>query len=92
MREMEETYATPELIAITERIVVSPATGRFHPHPPEVFTTEGEWVNEGQTLGEIRNGGEAVPVVSAFTGWMMGMLPIPGQPVRTGDPLFWIRP
>ena len=75
-----------------ERVVVSPATGKFHPHPPEIFTTEGEWVNEGQALGEIRNGAEAVPVVSAFTGWMMGMLAIPGQPVRTGDQLFWIRP
>lgn len=92
MRELEEMYAAPEAIPMLERVVVSPATGKFHPHPPETFTTEGEWVNQGQVLGEIRNGGEAVPVVSAFTGWMMGMLAIPGQPVRTGDQLFWIRP
>lgn len=91
MREMQEMFAAPETVSISERVVVSPATGKFHPHPPDVFTTEGEWVNEGQTLAEIRNGGDHVPVVSAFTGWMMGMLAIPGQPVRTGEPLFWIR-
>lgn len=93
MREMEDMFAAAaEPVPMAERVVVSPATGRFHPHPPEVFTTEGEWVTEGQTLGEIRNGGDAIPVVSAFTGWMMGMLAIPGQPVRTGEQLFWIRP
>lgn len=92
MREMEEMYAAPEMVGMTERVVVSPATGKFHPRPPETFTTEGEWVNEGQTVGDVNNGGDAIPVVSAFTGWMMGMLVIPGQPVRMGDPLFWIRP
>lgn len=92
MREMEDMFAATEAIPMTERVVVSPATGRFHPCPPEVFTTEGEWVTEGQTLGEVRNGGDIIPVVSSFTGWMMGMLAIPGQPVRTGEQLFWIRP
>lgn len=92
MRDVEEIYAASELTPILERVVVSPATGKFHPHPPEIFTTEGEWVDEGQTLGEIRNGGEPIPVISPFTGWMMGMLAITGQPVQTGDQLFWIRP
>jgi biotin carboxyl carrier protein len=92
VRGIEEMYAATELTPILERVVVSPATGKFHPHPPEIFTTEGEWVNEGQALGEIRNGVETIPVVSTFTGWMMGMLAIAGQPVETGDQLFWIRP
>jgi biotin carboxyl carrier protein len=92
MPEIEQVYAAPEVTTIRERVVVSPATGKFIPHPPEVFTTEGEWVTEGQTLGEITVGHESVTVISAFTGWMMGMLAIAGQPVETGDQLFWIRP
>ncbi|MDQ3878160.1 MAG: hypothetical protein M3290_07415 [Actinomycetota bacterium] len=92
MFETEHHVAAPEMAEILERVVVAPATGRFTPHPPEVLTTEGEWVQEGQSLGEIAAGRESVPVVSAFTGWMMGMLAIPGQPVSVGDPLFWIRP
>lgn len=90
--ETEESYAAPEVIEIAERVVISPATGRFHPNPPETFTTEGEWVARGQVVAEIHNGVERVPVVSAFTGWMMGMLALPGQPVRAGEQLFWIRP
>jgi biotin carboxyl carrier protein len=75
---------------IRERVVVAQATGRFWPLPPEVFTTEGEWVEPGIELAEIRCGGECVPVRSAFRGWVMGMLARPGQPVVEGDALFWI--
>jgi biotin carboxyl carrier protein len=82
----------PEVTIIREKVVVSPATGRFQPHPPEIFTTEGEWIEQGQVVAEIQNGSGSVPVVSAFTGWMMGMLAIAGQPVAEGDQLFWIRP
>lgn len=92
MPDTDQIYAAPEVTVIRERVVISPAAGKFNPHPPEIFTTEGEWVEEGQTLGEIHNGAERVPVISAFTGWMMGMLAVPGQPVAAGDHLFWIRP
>ncbi|HJR44915.1 MAG TPA: biotin/lipoyl-containing protein [Actinomycetota bacterium] len=92
MPELEEIYGTAEVTTIHERVVVAPAKGRFIPHPPDIFTTEGEWVQEGQIVAEIANGSGSVPVVSAFTGWMMGMLAIAGQPVTTGDALFRIRP
>lgn len=92
MLEIEQLYAASEVTSIRERVVVSPATGKFQPHPPEVFTSEGEWVQQGQHLGEILCSRESIPVVSPFTGWMMGMLAIPGQPVETGEQLFWIRP
>ena len=83
---------TPDLTVIHERLIVSPAKGRFVPRPAEIFTTEGEWVEEGQTVAEIQAGTDVHPVVSAFTGWMMGMLAIAGQPVAVGDRLFRIRP
>lgn len=92
MPEVEDIVGVPEMTAIGERVVVSPAKGRFIPRPPEIFTTEGEWVERGQVVAEIHAGDERVPVVSAFTGWMMGMLAIAGQPVTTGAQLFRIRP
>lgn len=87
-----DSYAALEAAPIRERVVVSPATGRFRPLPPEIFTCEGEWVEQDQTLAVIHTGRSQVPVTSPFTGWMMGMLAMHGQPVTAGDQLFWIRP
>ena len=92
MPEVDDIVGAGEMTSIQERVVVSPAKGRFIPRPPEVFTTEGEWVEEGQVVAEIVIGDRRVPVVSLFTGWMMGMLAIEGQPVTTGAQLFRIRP
>jgi biotin carboxyl carrier protein len=86
-----QVVGAPEVTSIDERLVISPSDGRFHPLPPEIFTSEGEWVRVGQALAQIELGTETVPVESAFEGWVMGMLAIPGQPVGRGDPLFWIR-
>lgn len=86
-----EEYISGENVPdIRERVVVSPSVGRFWPLPPEVFTAEGEWVEPGVALAEIDVNGSRVPVVSAFRGWVMGMLAIPGEPVVAGDALFWI--
>lgn len=88
---LESTFAAPETTAIRERVVVAPCTGRFQPLPPEIFTSEGEWVEPGTVLAEIRNNGSVHPVRSVFRGWVMGMLALDGQPVKAGDALFWIR-
>jgi biotin carboxyl carrier protein len=85
-----EVFASPEVTSMSERVVVAPAGGRFVPLPPEEFTTEGEWVEPGQKLGEIQQGDSAVPVTSGWRGWMMGMLALEGQPVRAGEALFWV--
>lgn len=92
MPEVDEIYIHPEVASIYERVIVAPAKGRFIPRPAEIFTTEGEWVEAGQTVAEIDAAGEVHEVVSAFTGWMMGMLAVAGQPVAPGDRLFRIRP
>jgi biotin carboxyl carrier protein len=92
MTKSDEIYGSPEITDITERLVIAPRSGRFVPLPPETFTTEGEWAFEGQTLAQIRAGNELIPVVSLFSGWVMGMLAMEGQPVEIGAPLFRIRP
>jgi biotin carboxyl carrier protein len=85
-----ETFASPEVTTISERVVVAPRSGRFVPLPSEIFTTEGEWVEPGTVLAEVQQGDTRTPVTSTFRGWMMGMLALPGQPVREGEALFWI--
>ena len=94
MLEQDDLFVigSPEVTSISERVVIAPSSGKFHPLPPEIFTTEGEWVRVGQSLAEIKLGDGRIPVESAFEGWVMGMLAVPGQPVAQGDPLFWIRP
>ncbi|MQB00127.1 MAG: hypothetical protein GEU78_07500 [Actinobacteria bacterium] len=76
--------------SMREKLIVSPADGRFVPLPPEVFTTEGEWVEADQPVANVLNGGTPVVVHSHCRGWMMGMLVMPGQPVRRGEALFWV--
>jgi biotin carboxyl carrier protein len=86
-----DTFASPESTPIDERVVVSPCSGRFAPLPPEMFTAEGEWIEPDQVVAEVRSGSSSVQVRSAFRGWMMGMLAVPGQPVKSGEALFWVR-
>jgi biotin carboxyl carrier protein len=92
MDETVDMVGLGDAADISERVVISPCSGRFRPLPPEMFATEGEWVRCGQRLAEIETGSESVPVESLFEGWVMGMLAVPGQPVSERDALFWIRP
>ncbi len=86
----EEPLVGDNVPSLRERVVVAPCKGRFLPLPPEVFTTEGEWVEPGVPLAQIDRDGARVVVASQFRGWVMGMLALPGQPVTQGDALFWI--
>jgi biotin carboxyl carrier protein len=86
-----DVVVVPETTPIRERVVVAPCGGRFWSLPPDVFATEGEWVEPGTVLAEVHTSGGKVPVRSTFRGWVMGMLAIDGQPVKEGEALFWIR-
>lgn len=96
MHEAPEREALDDVVVVTdeapirERVVVSPCGGKFVPLPPDTFTCEGEWVEPGGVLAEIDAGGELIPVLSLHRGWVMGMLALPGQPVHSGEGLFWI--
>ena len=57
-------------------------------HEPQV---EGTMVTEGEVVGVIEVRGQALPVRSAFTGALMGMLAHPGERVREGQPVAWLR-
>lgn len=80
-----------EHTSAAERVVVSPSPGRFHPRPPDVVTTEGEIVHAGQVIGDVERSGVRTPVASPFTGFLMGVMAHPGELVRSGQPVAWLR-
>ena len=80
-----------EDLHVPERLIAAPAAGVFHAAPPETVTTEGEIVEVGQVLGSIEAMGESVPVTSPHTGFLMGLLALPGERVRSAQPLAWVR-
>ncbi|HEX2049211.1 MAG TPA: biotin/lipoyl-containing protein [Actinomycetota bacterium] len=75
---------------LRERIVVAPARGRYVPLDDATAPAPGEWVEAGDVVGEIASERGPVPVRSPFSGWLMGVLALRGQPVAVGDALMWI--
>lgn len=73
------------------RMVVAPRAGVFRPAAPATVTTEGEIVVEGQVIGVIEGSGGRDDVVSAFTGFFMGLLAEGGERVRPGQPVAWLH-
>lgn len=82
-----------EALAVDERLVLSPCTGRFRPASARPAASEGQYVMEGEVVGNVTSpNGEQVPVRSRFAGWLMGYMLPPGAPVRDYEPVVWIRP
>ena len=80
-----------EEVHVPERLIAAPTAGVFRAAPPEVVTAEGEIVHTGQIMGSIEVTGGAVAVTSAHTGFLMGLLAVPGERVRAEQPLAWVR-
>ena len=83
--------ALAEDLHVPERLIAAPAAGVFTLLPPDVITSEGEIVQAGQAMGYIERNAEQVTVVSPHTGFLMGLLALPGERVRDGQPLAWVR-
>jgi biotin carboxyl carrier protein len=84
-------YNGEEIRDVQERVIVAPTGGVFRTLPAETFTTEGEIIRLGQSVGVITASGDEIDVRSAFEGWMMGMLAVEGERVREGQPIAWLR-
>lgn len=88
---VETDIIAGERLAVDERVIVSPATGRFGSAPPEVVTAEGELIMEGQTIGVVEGPGVSVAVRSPFRGFLMQMVAADGQRVDEGQRIAWLR-
>jgi biotin carboxyl carrier protein len=76
---------------VPERLVVSPSAGVFVGLIAEARLADGVLVAAGQSIGVIEGPGTATPVESPFAGLLMGMLAEPGQRLRAGQPVAWLR-
>ncbi len=75
-----------EHLDVAERVVVAPEAGlvRFDQKACSV-------IRVGQTIAMVENSGNDVPVTSPFDGFLMGVIPQPGQRIRRGQPVAWLR-
>jgi multidrug efflux pump subunit AcrA (membrane-fusion protein) len=80
-----------ERLSVPERVVIAPCIGQFRPAPPDVVTAEGEIISAGEVVGYVESQDSTVPVRSAFSGWLMGLLVHEGERVREGQPIAWLR-
>ena len=76
-----------EKLAVPERMIVAPAVGVFRPHN----VSEGATVAVGDIVGVVEGPGTEEPVRSAFSGTVMGILAHPGERLRLGQPVAWMR-
>lgn len=97
---MESALVEGERLVVTERVIVAPSVGVFRPASTEegmdagTDTTHADFgidIAEGQVIGMVEGPGASKPVRSPFRGRLMGMMAHPGERVREGQPIAWLR-
>ena len=76
-----------EGLLVPERMIVAPVVGVFRP----VELDAGQRLEPGQTVGMVDGPGTSTPVASPFAGRLVGMLAHPGERLREGQPVAWLR-
>ena len=79
-----------EDVGFEERLVIAPVTGTFFPAFTEVSAEHPGSVAVGDEIGVLVQSGDKHPVLSPFTGQLMGMLAMPGERVREHQPVAWL--
>jgi len=76
-----------ETLAVPERMIVAPVVGIFRSHG----VADGVELNAGDEIGVVEGPGTSCPILSPFGGTLMGMLAHPGERLRSGQPIAWLR-
>ncbi|MBM3693386.1 MAG: hypothetical protein FJW77_08865 [Actinobacteria bacterium] len=84
---MESHIGPGEVLLVPERMIVAPTVGTFRP----VDLGTDPHVAAGQTVGVLEGPGTSTPVASPFAGRLVGMLARPGERIREGQPIAWLR-
>ncbi|HZP29367.1 MAG TPA: hypothetical protein VFC99_10470 [Acidimicrobiia bacterium] len=83
---MEALLDHGEGLLVPERMIVAPTVGTFRPVEIPDGTLE-----PGQTIGLLEGPGTSTPISSPFAGRLVGMLVHPGERIREGQPIAWLR-
>jgi hypothetical protein len=74
-----------EHVHVPERVIVAPDVGVFRPH------AIAGWLCAGDQIGVLESPGMRVPVECPFEGALVGMLAVPGERLRRGQAVAWLR-
>lgn len=74
-----------EDVHVLERLVTAPRAGTFVP-----ARLADAAIVVGQAVGVVLSTGEEHEVRSPFAGTLMGLLALPGERVRPGQPVAWL--
>lgn len=86
---MQEAHALEgERLAVPERLIVSPTVGVFRPRPDAEARRR---IDAGESIGRVEGPGTSVEVRSPFGGDLVGVLARPGERLREGQPVAWLR-
>ena len=85
---MEGLITHGEGLLVPERMIIAPSVGVFRALDD---LDEGDLVGVGQSVGVVDGPGTSTPVCSPFRGRLVGMLVHPGERLREGQPVAWLR-
>lgn len=89
---METLLTTGERLAVPERVIVAPASGRFRPLSDGDADEVAAVLDHEEVIGYVDGaGGRSTPVASPFRGLLMGLMAHAGERVREGQPVAWLR-
>ena len=86
--DLRHDWVEGEMLEVLERLVVASHRGRFCPLDKPVVATI---IGKGDAVGWIEQLGNVQPVLSPFGGRVIGMLVHPGELVREGEGVAWLR-
>ncbi len=76
-----------ERTLVPERMIVAPSGGVFR----SLGVDAGAAISAGDVIGVVEGPGTREPVRSPFHGTLMGMMAHPGERLREGQPVAWLR-
>ena len=88
MPPVEQLLDHGEALLVPERLIVAPSAGVFRASDG---VTVGDVVCAGDTVGHLDGPGTSSSVASPFAGRIQGMLAAPGERLREGQPVAWLR-
>jgi biotin carboxyl carrier protein len=77
-----------ESVSVPERMIVAPSVGTFR---LTALAYRGAFIDEGDEIGVVEGPGASASVRSPFAGTLMGVMAHPGERLRPGQPVAWLR-